>query len=111
MPSRKSAPMVAADYLKKLYAHCMQILEKQFSEPLLEITTIEFYFTIPAVWPDQTRKMIERLAIRAGFESKPGSTVEVCKFSCIQVNLAMRGSFADGTLRLSSLLPNPKLEF
>jgi molecular chaperone DnaK (HSP70) len=77
LPPGKTAGEVVADYLRKLYEHGMATLEKNSSAAHLSVTPIEFWFTIPAIWPDRTRNATIKAAKQAGFGSRPGDTISV----------------------------------
>lgn len=76
-PVGRTAQDIVSDYLGELYLHCMEILSKNYEEALLKLTPIEFFFTVPAVWPPRARKATEQAAISAGFGSRSGDTIKV----------------------------------
>ena len=69
-PRGKSADEVVADYLTHLYRHCMARLEKAMTLDVLNVTPIEFWFTMPAIWSDEAQHATRRAATKAGFGSR-----------------------------------------
>ena len=69
VPHGKSPEDVVADYLTHLYEHCMGHLEKKMTGPVLKVTPIEFWFTMPAIWSDEAQYSTKAAAERAGFGS------------------------------------------
>lgn len=72
LPADKDAVTVVADYLTGVYEHIMRILEKGLTEPILSVSPIEFWFTMPAIWSDQAQAATREAAQKAGFGSRPG---------------------------------------
>lgn len=72
LPADKDAVTVVADYLTGVYDHIMLTLEKGLTEPILSVSPIEFWFTMPAIWSDQAQAATKEAAQRAGFGPKPG---------------------------------------
>lgn len=75
VPAGKSAGDVVCDYLTFLYQHCIEQLERHLSPALLDVTPLEFWFTMPAVWPDRARFATKQAAKRSGFGSRSIDTV------------------------------------
>ncbi|KAL4789394.1 actin-like ATPase domain-containing protein [Aspergillus venezuelensis] len=67
VPEGKSAVDVAADYLSNVYDHIIKTLEKNITEEALQVTPLEFWFTVPAIWSDQAQNSTKAAAERAGF--------------------------------------------
>ena len=67
LPEDKTAEDVVTEYLKHLYQHCMKYLEAEMTKDLLNVTPIDFWFTIPALWSDAAQHTTRRAARRAGF--------------------------------------------
>ncbi|RAO68865.1 uncharacterized protein BHQ10_004877 [Talaromyces amestolkiae] len=76
LPANKDAVTVVADYLTGIYDHIMLTLEKQLTEPVLRVSPIEFWFTMPAIWSDQAQAATREAAQRAGFGSRPGRPLD-----------------------------------
>lgn len=77
LPPDKDAVDVVADYLTGVYEHIMLILEKGLTEPILSVSPIEFWFTMPAIWSDQAQAATKEAAQRAGFGPRPGRLSDV----------------------------------
>ncbi|KAK6329778.1 hypothetical protein TWF730_006077 [Orbilia blumenaviensis] len=72
----RSAEDITSDYLKELYVHLMGVLEKKYTKPVLQVTSIKFWLTKPAIWSDKAEVKTLRAAKKAGFGSRPGD--EIC---------------------------------
>jgi hypothetical protein len=72
LPPDKDAVEVVADYLTGVYEHIMYTLEKGLTRPILKVSPIEFWFTMPAIWSDQAQAATREAAQRAGFGPQPG---------------------------------------
>ncbi|KAL2851693.1 hypothetical protein BJX68DRAFT_265937 [Aspergillus pseudodeflectus] len=72
-PPGKSAIQVVADYLSKVYNHILQAIAKQITEATLQITPLEFWFTVPAIWSDEAKHATLQAARLAGFGTRPGN--------------------------------------
>lgn len=76
LPDQKGAVDTVADYLSQIYAHIQYHLLKVV-ELLrgyggdLSGVPIDFWFTIPATWSEQTRSLMRGAIRRAGFETSP----------------------------------------
>ncbi|GAQ09157.1 hypothetical protein ALT_6478 [Aspergillus lentulus] len=82
LPQGKVAIQVVTEFLREVYVHTCRELEKglvKFCPPLrLRDVHMEFWFTTPAVWSDQTRFEYKEAAIRAGFgpsDDRPDDTI------------------------------------
>ncbi|RAH43079.1 Hsp70 family protein [Aspergillus brunneoviolaceus CBS 621.78] len=71
LPTGKSAVDVAADYLTHIYQHIKFTLARHITQQDLDITPLEFWFTVPAIWSDQAKNATRTAAQRAGFWSSP----------------------------------------
>jgi len=75
LPRGKSARDVCTDYLKEIYKLTMSILEQRFSEGILRLTPIEFWFTVPAIWSDAAKSDTMTAARAAGFGIRPPDNI------------------------------------
>ena len=71
MPDGKVPSDVVADYLSHLYKHCMAYLEKKMTPQIFQVTAIEFWFTMPAIWSDEAQYATKAAAEQAGFGTSP----------------------------------------
>lgn len=76
LPPGKTAVDVVTEYLRHLYNHCMTILERR-CDAVLQVTPIEFWFTMPAIWSDRAQQATQQAAKNAGFGSRQGDTVHM----------------------------------
>ena len=69
LPQNKSPTEVVTDYLREIYSWIEDYLAKRISQELLDMTPIEFWFTVPAIWSDQAKNATLAAAKAAGFAS------------------------------------------
>ena len=72
LPDGKIATRVVTDFLESIYKHTMSTLAKQISQDNLDVTPIEFWFTVPAIWSDEAQHATRTAAQLAGFTFRPG---------------------------------------
>jgi molecular chaperone DnaK (HSP70) len=77
LPPGKTAVDVVAAYLSPLYKHCMDRLERKLTKDLLNVTPIEFWFTMPAIWSDEAQHATRKAAMCAGFGTRSGDSVKM----------------------------------
>lgn len=58
---KKTPVEVVGDYLQRLVAHAMEILNRRFSTAL-KTMEISFFLTVPAVWSDKAKDLTSRAA-------------------------------------------------
>lgn len=68
LPRSKTANDVCRDYLKHLYKHLINRLEKKTTT--LQITPIEVWVTVPAIWSPAAKNATLEAAKSAGFGSR-----------------------------------------
>jgi molecular chaperone DnaK (HSP70) len=78
-PPGKTPEDVVSDYLTQLYAHVMAHLAREISVALLQVTPIEFWFTMPALWSVRAENATRDAAVRAGFGSRTGDTIHLIR--------------------------------
>lgn len=69
LPRGKTATAVVTDFLSEIYDWIEGYLAKRISPEILEVTPIEFWFTVPAIWSDQAKSATLAAAKAAGFAS------------------------------------------
>jgi hypothetical protein len=81
LPPNKSAEDVVTDYLRYLYHYTMQELERKRTgtKAALDITSIHFWFTMPAIWSVEAQMATRSAALRAGFGSRHGDTISMIR--------------------------------
>ncbi|KAK6501049.1 hypothetical protein TWF506_003804 [Arthrobotrys conoides] len=77
LPTGKTAEDVTSDYLKELYDHIMQTLQRRMGN-VLDLTEIRFWLTKPAIWSDEAESKTLTAAKKAGFGSRPNVKDEIC---------------------------------
>ncbi|KAK6343711.1 hypothetical protein TWF730_011300 [Orbilia blumenaviensis] len=77
LPPGKTAIDISSDYLRLLYNELMnQRLRKRYPDTL-DITPIEFVFTIPAIWSHKAQEATRYAAEAAGFCSRPSDKLSL----------------------------------
>ncbi|KAL4876440.1 hypothetical protein BJY04DRAFT_231620 [Aspergillus karnatakaensis] len=76
LPDDKDAVEVAGDFLAGVYEHIMATIAKQVTEEILQVTPLEFWFTVPAIWSDEAKHNTLVAAQRAGFGSRKGNIMD-----------------------------------
>lgn len=78
-PPGKSAVDLCADYLSEVAAFAYTSLAKRVSLEILQVTPLDFWFTVPAVWSDRakhdTLQAARRAAKKASLRAHPDSRV------------------------------------
>jgi hypothetical protein len=67
LPDKKSVQRVTTDFFKELYNCTMDELHRAYTLPIVNITPISYWFTIPAIWSDEAQLRTLRAAEEAGF--------------------------------------------
>jgi hypothetical protein len=70
LPPGKTAENVVTDFLTKLYRHITDLLERKMSREVLDVTDIEFWFSMPAIWSDKAQMSTMAAARKAGFGTR-----------------------------------------
>ncbi|KAJ4312840.1 hypothetical protein N0V84_009734 [Fusarium piperis] len=73
----KTASDMTTDYLKLVYRHTMDMLEKTSFKPCLDNVRIKFVITCPAIWSPAAQDETRRAAQQAGFGSRPIDMIEM----------------------------------
>ena len=56
LPPGLTAADVVHDYLAGIYKHIMTTLYRRFDQGVMQMTTIDFVLTVPAIWSDAAKK-------------------------------------------------------
>jgi hypothetical protein len=70
LPKHRDAQGVCEDYLRHLYAHVKSILERQMTPETFQVTPMECWITLPAIWSDSAKSSTLAAAKAAGFGSR-----------------------------------------
>lgn len=71
LPPNKTAQEVCRDYLSRVYQYVNFKLEELYPGAL-DLTPMEFWITVPAIWSDTAKAATRNAALEAGFGSRPG---------------------------------------
>lgn len=72
LPEGQTAVQVVAEFLSHVYHHIIGAIAKQIKDATLQITPLEFWFTVPAIWSDDAKDATMKAALRAGFATRCG---------------------------------------
>lgn len=95
--ANRDAETVVADYLRELWKHTMEILNRNFDEFFIANTKFEIVLTVPAVWSDTAKHATLKAAEKAGMGdnlamiSEPEAAA-VYALQAIQPNHMRKGS-------------------
>jgi hypothetical protein len=76
LPPLKSAKDVVRDYLKGLYKYLIERLQRH-DETTFNITPVQFWITVPAMWTDAAKTATIEAAQAAGFGSRAMDTIHI----------------------------------
>lgn len=79
LPPGKEAEVVCEDYLRGMYKHLVDVLVKRYGSGLVQVTPIECWITVPALWSDKATELTRQAAVRAGFASRPRDSVNIVR--------------------------------
>jgi len=71
LPRGKDAQMVCQDFLTEVYRFVVDNLKMRMTPQVFDMTPIECYLTVPAIWADKARSATWEAAKAAGFGSRP----------------------------------------
>jgi len=75
LPTDRSAAQVCEDYLRHVYKHVNKILEQRLGRTTREMTPLECWITLPAIWSDEAKSATLEAAKNAGFMSRIGDEI------------------------------------
>ncbi|CAG8261106.1 unnamed protein product [Penicillium salamii] len=75
--SKPEAREVCADFLRGVYTYTMEYLKKRHTPPVMKVTPLEFWFTVPAIWSDKAKEETMKAATSAGFGSRPHDSISM----------------------------------
>lgn len=77
-PPGKAPEDVVTDFLAQLYSYVMSRLKDKLG-PVVDLTPIEFWFTLPALWSLRAEDSTRKAAIDAGFDSRLGDSIRMVR--------------------------------
>ncbi|KAK9436327.1 actin-like ATPase domain-containing protein [Metarhizium brunneum] len=66
----KHVTEVIADYLRLLWEHSLQVIERAMGEGMVKLSTFKFVVTLPAIWPAYAQIRMHRAIAAAGLLDK-----------------------------------------
>ncbi|KAK0654927.1 hypothetical protein B0T16DRAFT_432585 [Cercophora newfieldiana] len=77
LPKGKTAEQVCQDYLSNVYNYLVENLKQRMTPEVFNITPMECYLTVPAIWTDKAQSATRRAAINASFASRHLDTLRM----------------------------------
>ncbi|KAJ5176311.1 uncharacterized protein N7482_002188 [Penicillium canariense] len=74
---KTSARDVCSDYLREIYNYTYAHLEKHNTSAIMNVTALEFWFTVPAIWSDKAKNETYQAAYTAGFGTRIGDSISM----------------------------------
>lgn len=75
LPDHRNAEGVCQDFLSEVYQYTVTLLKKQMSPETFNVTPMECWITLPAIWSDQAKHATLSAAKAAGFGSRPKDVI------------------------------------
>ena len=97
MRCEKSAVVVVTDFLLEIYRWIINYLERRISAVVLDVTPMEFWFTVPAVWSDRAKSATLKAAERAAMNAKVLRKAEATTFLIAEPEAAAVATIAQIT--------------
>jgi hypothetical protein len=67
LPSGKLAETVCEDYLRGIYRYLVSVLRRRFGQQIFDVTPVECWITVPALWSDKATALTKQAAVNASF--------------------------------------------
>ncbi len=77
LPPNKTAQAVCQDYLRCMHDHLVSLLQKRVGESMFNLTPMECWITVPAIWSDKATALTLQAAKDAGFASRDFDSINV----------------------------------
>ncbi|KAK3897524.1 hypothetical protein C8A05DRAFT_19735 [Staphylotrichum tortipilum] len=77
IPRGKTAKLVCQDFLTEVYRFVVGNLKMRMSPEVFDMTPIECYLTVPAIWSDKARAATFEAAKAAGFGARPFDKIRI----------------------------------
>ncbi|KAL7919154.1 hypothetical protein ACQKWADRAFT_323202 [Trichoderma austrokoningii] len=77
LPPCKSAQMVCQDFLAEVYHFVVHNLKMRMTPEVFDVTPMECYLTMPAIWTDKAQLSTREAARAAGFGSRPFDSIRM----------------------------------
>ncbi|RAL59237.1 hypothetical protein DID88_006952 [Monilinia fructigena] len=70
LPPARSASQVVEEFLHEMYLCLVEEVEKFYGATVLEVTPIDCWITLPAIWSDEAKQATPNSTIEAGFAKR-----------------------------------------
>jgi hypothetical protein len=108
VPRGKKPVDVVSDYLGCVYRMFWSVLvEKLGGSDILDVTPMEFWLTVPAIWSDEAKFATRDAAKRAGFGARPGDQINLISEPEAAAHLALKSSLSaiDDLVKVCGFVP------
>lgn len=95
LPRGKKPIDVVTDYLRAVYNMFWGVLiEKLGGSDILDVTPIEYWLTVPAIWSDEAKHLTAKAARTAGFGSRKEDKLSLISEPEAAAHLALKSSLS-----------------
>jgi hypothetical protein len=98
VPHFRDAAGVCEDYLKCIYEYLIGVLTQQFGEATFDLTAMEIWITLPAIWSDKAKDATLTAARNAGFGSRTDDEIYTISEPEAAMNAVIHEYSGDDTL-------------
>jgi hypothetical protein len=77
LPPKPSTREICRDYLTELYGYTIEEIKKAIGLDIFDLTPLECWVTVPAIWPLKAQEAIRRAAYEAGFGARTGDSIHI----------------------------------
>ncbi|KAI7081267.1 hypothetical protein KC356_g9234 [Hortaea werneckii] len=88
----KNVGTVVADYLKSLFDHTREILNRRYGEFFVATTKLQVMLTVPAVWSDEAQDATVKAAEAAGISSDIMVVSDIAQLTSLRLEEVVRVS-------------------
>lgn len=93
LPQGKKAGDVVTDFLSKVYEHIIEaIKDKCGGSKFFDVTPIEYWLTVPAIWSDEAKFATREAALKAGFGAREDDEINLIPEPEAAAVLALKAS-------------------
>ncbi|KAF7862485.1 hypothetical protein EAF04_007358 [Stromatinia cepivora] len=71
LPSFRNAKEVCTDFLREMHSQFSVIMKQQLTADVYDLTPMDCWITLPAIWSEEAKDTILKAAIDAGFGRRP----------------------------------------
>ena len=107
LPPGKTAQQVCQDYLALVYDFVVNNLKARMTAAVFDITPMECYITMPAIWTDKAQTATRDAALAAGFGSRPFDTIHMITEPEAAAIAALKQDLQPGSVNAAKVRDTP----